>query len=112
MSNTEAAAILVSGVTGAVASYLVYAELGIYSAITVLIAASWLTWRVIAPGRQLNTLSMLLMPPKNALLWFMAAFLYMSLVASSAFEIAFLVSLGTGLLGGVIGIVFYNLWNP
>lgn len=99
----------VSIVSGA-AAYFAYERSTFLSAILVLVSVSWILYNFRSKMSVWNSLSTLKNPVLAPLTFFMLGFIYSSFEGFS-FTNSLVFSLGTGVLGGALGMLFYKYWN-
>lgn len=102
--------ILSIGIISGITSYLIYPEVGIMSALVVMFAVSWFSWRFSDLEKTRYTLGYLIKPPIAGFMIFLGTFLYLSFNGYSSAN-TWLYSFGISLLGGLISIMLNTTWN-
>lgn len=99
-----------ASVAAAYAGYRVYSVSGLVAAVVVMLTVAWLTYRVSSGRRAWDTAAMLTNPVMASIVGFLLGFSYYSFQGSTLSESA-LLGAGTGLLGGVLGMLLFKYWN-
>lgn len=101
---------LVVGSIAAYSAHMVYPELSLLSALTVLFCVSWLVFRLTSGKRIWYSFSFLKNPPIAGMIAAFISFIYFSF-KYRPFPEAFLISIGFLVLGVALGAWLNKYWN-